>query len=137
MITVRPVDAMNESVSNGKRAAFEILIGRILRSGVVISTVLLIVGLFWHWRATGQVSFDYRIERMDFYEFLFTEARELGKGAFRPRLLVSLGIATLLLTPYLRVFASIVYFGVVDRDLKYTIFTAFVFGVLTYSLLLR
>jgi uncharacterized membrane protein len=50
---------------------------------------------------------------------------------------ISLGVATLLLTPYLRVLASIGYFAFVERDLKYTLFTTFVFAVLTYSLLLR
>jgi uncharacterized membrane protein len=40
-------------------------------------------------------------------------------------------------TPYLRVAASAVYFALVERNLKYTLFTLFVFAVLTYSLFLR
>ena len=44
---------------------------------------------------------------------------------------ISLGIAALLLTPYLRVLVSSGYFAFVERDLKYTLFTTFVFAVLT------
>jgi uncharacterized membrane protein len=55
----------------------------------------------------------------------------------RPRLLISLGIVALLLTPYLRVLASMLFFAVVEHNWKYTAFTAFVLIVLTYSLVLR
>jgi uncharacterized membrane protein len=60
----------------------------------------------------------------------------LATPALRPRLLVNLGIGVLLLTPYVRVLASLVYFATVERDPKYALFTAFVLAVLTYSLLL-
>ena len=43
----------------------------------------------------------------------------------------------LLLTPYVRVLASMLYFALVERNLKYSVFTAFVLLVLTYSLFLR
>jgi uncharacterized membrane protein len=137
MSSARRADAASESALEARRARFEVLVGRILRGGVALSVVLLSSGLVWHWLSTGIVSFDYRIEKMTFFEFLFADARDVAKGAMRPRLLISLGIATLLLTPYLRVVASFVYFGAVERDLKYTLFTGLVFGVLTYSLLLR
>jgi uncharacterized membrane protein len=52
----------------------------------------------------------------------------------RPRLLVNLGIAVLMLTPYVRVLASMLYFMLVERNLKYGLFTAFVLAMLTYSL---
>ena len=55
----------------------------------------------------------------------------------RPRLLVSLGIITLLLTPYVRVLASFVLFAFVERNAKYAVFTGFVLAVLSYSLFLR
>src|SRR5689334_18866264 len=130
-------DPGTESRTKRKREAFETFVGRILRGGVVSSISLLVVGVVWNWRATGQTSFDYRIEHMNLYEFLIGEVREIASGAFGPRLFVSLGIVALLLTPYLRVLASILFFGFVERDPKYTIFTTFVFAVLTYSLLLR
>ena len=39
--------------------------------------------------------------------------------------------------PQVRVLASMLYFAFVERNGKYTLFTGFVFSVLTYSLFLR
>ena len=39
-----------------------------------------------------------------------------------------------MLTPYVRVLASMLYFMLVERNLKYGLFTAFVLAMLTYSL---
>jgi len=41
-----------------------------------------------------------------------------------------------LLTPYVRVLASMIFF-LVERNWKYSVFTFFVFAVLTYSLFLQ
>jgi len=47
---------------------------------------------------------------------------------------MNVGLAVLMLTPYARVLASVLYFALVERSAKYTIFTGFVLAVLTYSL---
>jgi uncharacterized membrane protein len=39
-----------------------------------------------------------------------------------------------MLTPYVRVLASMLYFVLVERNVKYGLFTGFVLAVLTYSL---
>ena len=52
----------------------------------------------------------------------------------RPRMLVNLGIAALMLTPYVRVLMSMLYFALVERNRKYAVFTAFVLAMLTYGL---
>jgi uncharacterized membrane protein len=44
-----------------------------------------------------------------------------------------MGIGVLMLTPFVRVLASVVYFAFVEHNWKYTLFTAFVLSVLTYS----
>jgi uncharacterized membrane protein len=46
-------------------------------------------------------------------------------------------VVILLLTPYLRVLASVVFFAAIEHDSKYTTFTGLVFAVLTYSLVTR
>jgi uncharacterized membrane protein len=48
--------------------------------------------------------------------------------------LVSLGIVTLMLTPYLRVIAAVVYYTV-ERDWKYVMITTIVFLVITAGLI--
>lgn len=115
----------------------EILIGYVLLSGVALSMMLVLAGLAWHWIRSGQLSVDYSLGKMNLIEFLLAELRQVAQGAFRPRLLISLGIATLLLTPYVRVLASLLWFTVAERNWKYSLFTAFVLAVLTYSLFLR
>ena len=115
----------------------ETLVGYILQVGVLLSAVLLATGLLWHWAATGGLRLDYTIAGSNLFQFVLADLQQALMGAFRPRLLVSLGIATLLFTPYLRVAASFLYFALVTHDGKYVVFTGFVWAVLTYSLFLR
>lgn len=118
------------------RFDMEVLVGYILQVGVLCSVILLITGLGWHWLTTGQLGFGYSITGMDFFHFLLQDLQQLALGALRPRLLVNLGIAVLMLTPFTRVLASMLYFAFGEHNWKYTLFTAFVFSVLTYSLFL-
>jgi uncharacterized membrane protein len=115
----------------------EIAIGYILQIGVLLSVLLIALGVAWRWLSTGILGMDYSISGMNFFEFVLNDIRLMLQGALRPRLLVNLGMATLMLTPYVRVLASMLFFAFVERNRKYTLFTAFVFIVLTYSLFLR
>jgi uncharacterized membrane protein len=125
--------------AQGRPARFdmEILVGYILLGGVLLSMVLVSAGLMWRWIATGRLGLDYSIGGMNLFEFVLADARQVAADAVRPRLLVNLGIAALMLTPYVRVLASMLYFAFIERNAKYTLFTGFVFSVLTYSLFLR
>lgn len=115
----------------------ELLVGSILLAGVLSSIALLAVGLAWHWATSGNTVLDYSLGATTVFQFVVTDVRQLTSGALRPRVLVNLGIAILLLTPYVRVLASMLYFALVERNMKYSVFTAFVLLVLTYSLFLR
>ncbi len=113
------------------------LVGYILLDGVLLSMALVVAGLFWRWLKTGHLWLDYQIVGMNLFQFVGTEIRQAIFGQFRPRLLINLGIAVLMLTPFLRVVASMMYFLAVLKNWKYTLFTGFVLVVLTYSLFLR
>jgi uncharacterized membrane protein len=115
----------------------EVFVGYILLGGVLLSAGLVGAGLIWHWAATGTLGLRSSIGRMNLYEFVATDIRQVTRGAVRPHLLVSLGVAALMLTPYARVLVSMLYFALAERNGKYAVFTAFVFAVLTYSLFLR
>ena len=115
----------------------EILIGYILLVGVLLSMALLIIGLVWHWATTGHLRLEYPIMGMNLFEFVQLSLRQIASGTIHPRLMVNLGIAVVMFTPYVRVLASMLYFALVERNLKYTLFTGFVLSVLTYSLFLR
>jgi uncharacterized membrane protein len=120
-----------------KRFDMEAMVGRVLQLGVLASCALTAAGLVWHVLATGRASLEYSITGVDLYGFILEDARQVAAGVVRSRLLINLGILTLLLTPYVRVLASFLYFALAERNWKYTVFTGFVLGVLTYSLFLR
>lgn len=117
--------------------AMDVVVGYVLLIGVLLSMALIAIGLVWRWVNTGQLDFDYTISGVNLFEFVLQDLSLLLQGALRPRLLINLGIATLMLTPYVRVLASMLYFAFAEHNWKYTGFTAFVLVVLTYSLFLR
>jgi uncharacterized membrane protein len=118
-----------------ERETMDVVVGYILLAGVLTSLVLVAAGLAWHWVREGNPRFDYTLAGTTVFQFLVDDVHALFAGELRPRLLLNLGIAVLLFTPYLRVLASVVYFAVVERNAKYTAFTGFVLATLTYSLL--
>jgi uncharacterized membrane protein len=115
----------------------EALVGYILLVGVLISLTLVVTALVWRWVNTGTLSFDYTLTGMNLFQLVAYEMRLAAEGMLRPRLLLSLGIAMLMLTPFIRVLASMVFFMAVARNWKYSLFTAIVLVSLTYSLFLR
>ncbi len=119
------------------QARMDVLVGYLLLGGVMLSLLLLVAGLTWKWTITRQFGFDYPIVGMNFFEFVTNEIRIVMHGEFRPRVLVNGGIAVLMLTPYLRVLASVLYFAIGLKNWKYTVFTSIVLAILTYSLFLR
>jgi uncharacterized membrane protein len=128
---------VGDSSSSKGGSAMDTLIGSILLIGVLTSILLLVVGTLWHWIATGTLEFDYPIQGMNLWEFLWTSLGQVVRGAMQPQTVIDLGLSVLLLTPYARVLASMLYFLLAERNWKYTLFTLFVFSVLTYSLFLR
>jgi uncharacterized membrane protein len=115
----------------------ELVVGSILLTGVLASMVLVAAGLTWHWLTSGNTVFDYSLAGTAVFQFVMADIRALTSGALRPGVLVNAGMAVLLLTPYVRVLASMLYFALIERNLKYSVFTSFVLVVLTYSLFLR
>ena len=113
------------------------LIGYILLSGVLLSAALMLAGLGWHWAASGDPRMEAPLAGVNLFQLVAADLREVASGRLRPHLLINLGLAVLLLTPYVRVTASMLYFAAAERNWKYTLFTSFVFILLTYSVSLR
>ena len=137
MIALEGTTARHQPTPHTRGFDMEVLVGYILLIGVLLSMALIAIGVVWRWLLTGQLGIAYSISGMNLFDFVLADIRQIFSGAFRPRLFVNLGIAALMLTPYVRVFASMLYFAFVERNRKYTLFTAFVFSVLSYSLFLR
>jgi uncharacterized membrane protein len=119
-------------MTGARRPDLESVVGSTLLVGVLGSVALIAAGFAWHAIVNGNVQFAYALPATSVGGFLARDVEQLTAAA-RPRLLVNLGIAVLLLTPYVRVIASLVMFAV-ERDWKYVAFTGFVLAALTYSL---
>jgi len=115
----------------------ESLVGYILLTGVLLSVAFLAVGFAWRWARVGNLRFEHSIAGMNFFEFILSTLRQMTSRPLRPRLFLNMGIAILMLTPFVRVLASVFYFAFAERNWKYTLFTGFVLSVLIYSLFLR
>lgn len=128
------------AIGNGEESRqleMDVLVGYILLGGVLLSMALIVVGLIWKYVQTGGVHLDYELAGMNLFQFVVSEVHLAILREVRPRLLINMGIAVLMLTPFFRVLASMVYFLVVLKNWKYTVFTLFVLLVLTGSLFLR
>ena len=131
------ISANSEKAGVHPRFDMEILIGYILLVGVLLSVALLVIGFIWRWERSGNLRFQHTIVGMNFFEFVLTSLRQMASHDLRPRVVINMGIAVLMLTPFVRVLASVFYFALIQRNWKYTLFTGFVLSVLTYSLFLR
>ena len=132
-----PFELITSPAERQVRRPIEVWIGASLLLGVLTSAALLLAGLTWRWIVTGSPQFDYILPRTNVLIFAKQEFSFALNGGVRPRLLVNLGIGVLLLTPYVRVLLSFIYFVFFDRNWKYSVFTGIVLTVLTYSLILR
>ena len=118
---------------------FERIIGYILISGVVISLFLEVIGIILYYRSYGQFEIledkAVFIHGKNFFYFLF----ELIQGEHihqKAIWLMTLGIAILMLTPYVRVILSVIHFSH-EKNVKYVLITLFVLALLTMSLALQ
>ena len=125
------------SIIVANQSKMDNLVGYLLMVGVFLSLTLITAGLVWRWLNTGHALPDYEIPRTNLLQFIVAEVRLAWQGELRPRLMLNLGIAVLMLTPFFRVAASMAYFLVVERNWKYACFTGFVLATLSYSLLIR
>ncbi|MDA8335770.1 MAG: DUF1634 domain-containing protein [Peptococcaceae bacterium] len=115
----------------------EVVVSYILFGGVLTSMVLLLGGLAWHGLVSGSFELQYGLRPANFFNFAASEFQTAFRGAYRPRFAVSMGIVVLMLTPFVRVLASMFYFAVIERNRKYAVFTFVVLAALSYSLFLR
>jgi uncharacterized membrane protein len=123
---------------SGRSVALQTGISWILRIGVMLSVLFDAVGILLNYAQTGSDSLDltnnaWKVSGGNFFDFALSAARSLF-GGLTPLVLVSLGVVTLMFTPYVRVIAAVVYYSV-EKDWKYVAITSFVLVVITAGLL--
>ncbi len=128
---------MTEHLSEEK---LELAISYILIGGVVLSVFFELIGFIGYYFANGSLSVVFQpafaLKGADFFSYAGATVLRLLRGDWTPIDILSLGLVLLMITPYVRVLASTVYFGWV-RNMKYLFITLFVLMVLTASLLVH
>jgi uncharacterized membrane protein len=127
---------LSNDPSESNLLKLEKAISYLLMSGVVVSLILEVLGIALFYHTSGRLTFSETkavfIHGTNYFTFfldLFRTGHAGGKGIY----LMTLGIAILVLTPYLRVVMSVVYFAW-DKNIKYVLITLFVLILLTLSL---
>ena len=112
----------------------EIIIGALLRTGVILAAAVVLFGAVVYLAHHGLDAVNYRTFHGD-PEFLRT-LTGIVRGALHldGRAIIQLGLLLLIATPVARVAFSAVAFAI-ERDYLYVWITLFVLGILLYSLL--
>jgi len=114
----------------------ETIISYILIGGVMLSVIIECFGLLLYYAETGDIVLSFSSEWQLSGDNFFSYSAQLFSsfiGGVSTIRIMALGIVLLMLTPFLRVIASVTYFGL-RRDLTYVLITIFVLVVLTLSL---
>ncbi|UQS86331.1 DUF1634 domain-containing protein [Nicoliella spurrieriana] len=113
---------------NQEMNSIELIIGKILRIGVIISATIMLIG--WLLLViTGKTGYAGNFHPTSFQQII------AGTVQLKPDAIMMLGIFCLILTPVLRVIVSI-YSFFKERDMLYVYITSFVLLVLIISFLI-
>ena len=114
----------------------ESFLAAILKTGLVVGLGLLIAGSLWQRQSTGHVQFERSLQGGNILQLLIDACRPTSALRW-PQRFLHVGISVLILTPYARTLMSAWYFGYVERDYRYAIYSGGASLLLTYILLLR
>jgi uncharacterized membrane protein len=118
----------------------ELAISYILIAGVTVSVSIEAIGLLSYYYANRNVNIvfrpDFALQGTDFFKYSENAFLLLIFGSWTPIHILAFGLVLLMMTPFVRVVASVVYF-VSSKNFKYLSITLFVLLILTASLLLH
>jgi uncharacterized membrane protein len=113
---------------------FEMFLGHLLRSGVVIAALIVFAGGLWFLAQSSGVRKDYRTFHGVPAELSHVSQIFHGAVAWQPLAVIQFGILVLIATPVSRVLFSMLGFAL-ERDWMYVAITAIVLALLLYSLI--
>jgi uncharacterized membrane protein len=118
----------------------ESVISYILIIGIIGSVAIETLGILTYYYSNRNLNIvfqpEYALKGADFFSYARTIFLESLQWRWTPFQILGLGMVLLMITPYMRVAASVIYFGLV-KNLKYLFITLFVLVVLTTSLLVH
>jgi uncharacterized membrane protein len=111
----------------------EVIIGHLLRTGVLISAAVVLLGGAVYIARHGHEAAGYRVFHGDTSPLRYLGGILHGTAHLSGRAIIQLGMLLLIATPVARVLFSATAFAV-ERDYLYVAFTLIVLGVISYSL---
>lgn len=111
----------------------EIIIGNLLRAGVLLSAAVVLGGGIWLLFDCGRALADYRQFFPPANTLRSPHAIIRALGHPNPPLLIQFGLLLLIATPVARVIVSLIAFAI-QHDRLYVVMTAIVLAILLYSL---
>jgi uncharacterized membrane protein len=130
-MTARKPDSEGSKLETG--------ISYLLITGVILSLILEVIGLVLYCYSYHQLSIStdpsVYIRGHDFFSFIFKQFQGINTEN-SAILFMTFGIIVLILTPYVRVIASVIYFGW-EKNVKYVVITLFVLIIFSLSLALH
>ena len=117
------------------RFDIESLIGIILRVGTWMTLGLILVGAGAQWVEKGQREVGSHLMAKSVPRLIYSGLEGVGSPLFWSHLFVRLGVGVLLLTPYVRVMATLMYFSSVEPSKKRILSTGLILILLTIILL--
>jgi len=126
---------MNAPPDNGTPdERIELLLGVILRTGVVLAATIVLIGVIGLLAGQGRGPTDYRVFHGEPSELRAVTGIARAAADLRARGLIQLGLLILIATPIARVAISALAFAR-KRDWLYTAFAAIVLAALLFGLL--
>jgi len=118
----------------------DLIISYILILGVLASLVLETIGIISYYSLYGTMTIilqpNSALSGTNFFSYAGNVIHQTLVGVWTPFEILGLGIILLMITPYIRVVASVIYFSI-TKNTKYIFITLFVLTILTASLLLH
>ena len=114
--------------------SIELIIGQLLRAGVLLSASVVILGGIVYLTRHGHTTADYRTFHGDTSPLRTLAGISHGTMQFSARAIIQFGLLLLIATPIARVIFSAIAFAI-ERDYLYVAFTLAVLVILAYSLL--
>ena len=112
----------------------EIILGNLLRTGVLISAAVVLLGACIYLSRHAHEPADYRVFRGEPSEYRTISGIVQSVINVRGQGIIQLGLLLLIATPIARVAFSVVGFAI-ERDRLYVAFTLLVLAILLYSFL--
>jgi len=111
----------------------EEIVGQVLRTGVIVSAVVVFLGGLLYLKESAWTHPDYRVFRGEPADLRTLGGIWHGALTLEAREIIQLGLVLLIATPVLRVMVAILGFAA-EHDRMYMTFTAIVLSILLYSL---